>query len=689
MGEVLAGILLGPTLLGAVWPEAKDYLFPTDIIPLLSAAASIGLAFYLFLVGMELDPRLLRERAAEAAFISNTSVAFPMALGILVAIPVYELLAPNADYLPFALFMGVSMSVTAFPVLARILVEKRMLRRPIGALAMAGAAIDDVTAWGLLALATAVAGAGSGIDALVVVGLAGVFSAALLVVGRPLLARMSTAYDEVGHVPTLWLGIIFVSVLLAAYTAQQIGIAPIFGAFMIGLIMPRHAGLTADVSGRIEDFVVAVLLPLFFVVTGLKLKVSALDNWTLWGVTLLLIAVAVVGKWIGAMLAAKFSGFSWRDSTALGALMNTRGLTELIVLNIGLELGLISTALFTSLVLMALVTTFAAGPALRLIDPRGELTEAPEEALRRAVVAGRVETEVPAPERAILVAPQDDRSIDALLQLAEPLAMSQPPRELLLARLVQPAPLSTGLVADQRQLDATTEDLNARRRLLLERGVPTRTVAFLSPEPGNDLARLATEEPIDLVLLNGRRPLIGEGIPGGEVGDVLERAPCDVAVLVEREDMPTIGDAHPVVIPFGGGEHDWAALELGAWIAHARQARIVLLGAAATGNGGGRDASRLLANASLVLQQLAGITAEPQLVTPGRDVIRAARGAGLLVVGLSERWRDEGLDPLRAEIARSAPAPTLFVRRGERPGALAPRQDQTRFRWSAADMGRR
>jgi hypothetical protein len=153
--------------------------------------------------------------------------------------------------------------------------------------------------------------------------------------------------------------------------------------------------------------------------------------------------------------------------------------------------------------------------------------------------------------------------------------------------------------------------------------------------------------------------------------------------------MPTIGDTHPVVIPFGGGEHDWAALELGAWIAHARQARIVLLGAAATGNGGGRDASRLLANASLVLQQLAGITAEPQLVTPGRDVIRAARGAGLLVVGLSERWRDEGLDPLRAEIARSAPAPTLFVRRGERPGALAPRQDQTRFRWSAADMGRR
>ena len=274
MGEIIAGILLGPTLLGAVAPEVKDYLFPPDIIPLLSAAASIGLAFYLFLVGMELDPTAIRERATEAAFISNTSVAFPMALGLLVALPVYELLAPDADYLPFALFMGVAMSITAFPVLARILVERRMLRRPVGALAMAGAAIDDVTAWGLLALATAVAGAGSGIDALVVVGLAGVFTAALFLGGRPILRRLSTAFDELGHIPPLWVAGIFVSVLLAAFVAQQIGIAPIFGAFIVGLIMPRHAGLTEDMSRRLEDFVVTVLLPLFFVVTGLKVEIG-------------------------------------------------------------------------------------------------------------------------------------------------------------------------------------------------------------------------------------------------------------------------------------------------------------------------------------------------------------------------------------------------------------------------------
>ena len=159
----------------------------------------------------------------------------------------------------------------------------------------------------------------------------------MIVLGRPLLGRASRGYDEVGRVSTLWLGIIFVGVLLSAYVSQTIGIAAIFGAFLVGLIMPRYAGLTEDVRGRFEDFVVAVLLPLFFVVTGLKTDVGSLNRPELWLLTLLLIAVAIAGKWIGAMLAARYTGFSVRDSAALGALMNTRGLTELIVLNIGLD----------------------------------------------------------------------------------------------------------------------------------------------------------------------------------------------------------------------------------------------------------------------------------------------------------------------------------------------------------------
>lgn len=683
MGEVLAGILLGPTLLGAVAPSVKDYLFPADIIPLLSGAAQIGLAFYLFLVGMELDPRLLRAQAARAAFVSNTSVAFPMALGLLVAPPIYRVLGPNKHYLPFALFMGVSMSITAFPVLARILVERRMLKRPVGSLAMASAAIDDVTAWTLLAFATAVASAGSGLEALRVIGLAALFTAGLIMIGRPLLGRVAVAYDEVGYVPQLWIGTIFVCVLLSAYVSREIGIAAIFGAFVMGLIMPRHADLTHDVSRRLEDFVTTVLLPLFFVVTGLRTQVGLLNRPVLWLLCILLIGVAIAGKWFGAMVAARWGGLRWRDSAAFGALMNTRGLTELIVLNIGLDLGLISTDLFTMLVVMALVTTFMAGPALRLLDPKEELSAPPEEEFRRAVRAAEREARGEALGRSIVVAPQDDAGIDSLLALAEPLARSQPPREIILVRLVAPVGLATGVASEDRVLERTTEELNRRRDLLREHGVETRAVAFTSPEPGSDLVRLASDDAIDLILMNGRRPLLRPGLPRGDVGTVVEKAPCDVGVLVERGRVPTIDENHPVLVPFGGAEHDWAALELGAWVAYARHAPLKLLGAAATADAG-RDASRLLANASLVVQQLAGIPAEPLLVQPGRDLIDAAAGAGLLVVGVSERWRQEGLGPLRREIAKSAPTSTLFVRRGARPGALAPRDDLTRFRWSSA-----
>ena len=285
----------------------------------------------------------------------------------------------------------------------------------------------------------------------------------MLLVGRRILGRVAKAYDEVGHVPQLLLGFIFVGVLLSAFVAQQIGIAAIFGCFLMGLIMPRRGGLTADVSERFESFVVLVLLPLFFVVTGLRTEVNALNRPELWAITLLLIAVAIVGKFVGAMLAARYGGFSLRDSAAVGALMNTRGLTELIVLNIGLELGVISTQLFTMLVVMALVTTFMAGPILRLIDPRHELSEPVEEELRQAARAPR-DVPLPVPARAILVAPQDDKNLDALLDLAEPLARSTPPRELILAELLVPDRFVTGTSLDAGEAATRSHQLEERVR---------------------------------------------------------------------------------------------------------------------------------------------------------------------------------------------------------------------------------
>jgi Kef-type K+ transport system membrane component KefB len=681
MGEVLAGILLGPTLLATVAPRLTELLFPAFVVPLLRAAAWIGLAFYMFLVGLELDPRLLRERFEQAALISHASIAVPLGLGIAVALPLYELLAPDTSFVSFALFMGVAMSITAFPVLARILVERRMLRHPIGAMAMAAAAVDDVTAWGLLALASAVAGSGSALTVVRIVALAVAFSALMVLVGRPLLARVSRAYDEAGHVPGGWVAAIFVGVLLSSFASQRIGIAAIFGAFVMGLIMPRRADLTHDITRRVEDFVVTVLLPLYFVVTGLRVQVGLLDSAALWLLTLVLLLVAIAGKWVGAFAAARLTGFSLGESNAIAALMNTRGLTELIVLNIGLELGVITPALFTSMVIVALVTTFMTGPALRLIDPRHRFSVRPEEELQAAASAA-------APDKAILVAPQDGKNLDSLLALAEPLARSEPRRELILVRLLTSPRIATGLAADDHELARVAADLDRRRSRLIARGLAVRGIAFTSADTAEDLLRLASEQEVDLILLDGRRPLLGEGVPRGPVGAVLLRAPCDVAVLVEREaGAPAVGPDHPVLVPFGGAEHDWAALELGAWIASSSGAPLRLLGAAAD-EGSRRDASRLLANASLVLQQLAGIAAEPLLIEPGRQgVLHAAEGAGLLVIGLSERWRDEGLGPVRSQIARTAPAPTLFVRRGSRQSALAPRDSLTRFTWSSVGLG--
>jgi Kef-type K+ transport system membrane component KefB len=691
MGEVLAGILLGPTFLGAVAPAFQAELFHPAIIPLLSAGAFVGLAFYMFLVGLELDPTMLRGRFEQAAFISHGSIAVPMALGIAVAVPIFTVVGPPTDFVPFALFMGVSMSITAFPVLARILVERRMLKRPVGAMAIGAAAVDDVTAWALLAVAIGVgqAALGSeegsvGLTLLRIVLLTILFCALMALVVRRMLARVSDAYDEAGHVPSGWIAAIFVGVLLSAWVASAIPVAAIFGAFVMGMIMPRRAELTHDVTRRFEDFVTTVLLPLFFVTTGLKVQVGLLDRPILWVITLALIGVAVFCKWVGAMVAARYTGMRWRESAVIGALMNTRGLTELIVLNIGLELHLVTPRLFTMLVLMALVTTFMAGPALRLLDPRREFSAPPEEELQEAEAAG------PRPERAVLVAPQDERNLDALVALGEPLARSEPPRELILARLLAPSRAATGgFRTTERDVAEATRELTRRREELSGRGVVARAVAFTSATAGEDLVRLAGEQNVDLVLLDGRRPLVGGSVPRGDVGIVLQEAPCDIGVLVEREGRPPlVGPDGPVVVPFGGADHDWAALELAAWLASDRGAPLRLLGVESDPDRGERDASRLLANASLVLQQLAGLAAEPVLVAPGRQgILDAAGDAALLVVGLSERWRDEGLGPVRSEIAQHAIAPVLFVRRGSRPGALASRDDVTRFTWSRVGPG--
>ncbi len=693
MGEVIAGILLGPSVLGAISPNLQATFFPTDILPALGVAANLGLIFYMFLVGLEVDREQLKGRVAQAAAISNASVAVPMLLGIAVALPLYKLVGPNKEFLAFALFMGVAMSITAFPVLARILAERRMLKRPVGALAIACAAVDDVTAWFLIALATTIAVSGSFGDVVKTIAEATAFTLFMGIVVRRVLGRMATAFDEVGRIPSGWFAAIIIGVLLSAYLTEAINIAFIFGGFIMGMVMPRHARLTEEVTRRIEDFVVTLLLPVFFVYTGLKTNIGLLDRPELWLITLGLIAIAIFGKFAGASIAARVTGFDWRASAVMGTLMNTRGLTELIVLNLALSAGAISNALFAALVLMAIVTTLMAGPLLKLLDPHNEYGSKVEdefaEAQRQAALE---EPGLKVPERAIMIAPQTDAALAQLLALGEPMARSAVPRELIIARPVAPtrgvsAGVRGGMQTENLRLERASHAINEARRRLAADGVAARGVAFSSVGLSTDLVHIIDREPVDLVIIEGRRRLIGEGVPLGEVGKLLEKAPCDAAVLVARENVPIeLGAEAPVLVPFGGAEHDWAALELGSWLAASTGAPLKMLGAAGQTEDS-KSVTRMLADAGLLVQRATGIETEPLVMAGGSTgITSAAASAGLLVIGLSDRWRQEGLGPIRSEIAKSAAAPVLFVRRGTRPGMFASKDDVTQFKWSMAGV---
>lgn len=357
MGEIIAGVLLGPSVLGLVWPEALEFLFPAGVISALTVLAQFGLALFMCLIGMELDFRSLRGQGRRAVAISQASIVLPMVLGCTLALWLYPRYGNGVDKLGFALFMGAAMSITAFPVLARLLQETGLIRTRTGVLAMTCAAIDDVTAWCLLAVVVATMTSSGFADAVLTVALAVLYVLVMLRGVAPLLARFA-------RVP-VWL--VLVVVLVSAWTTEQIGIHAIFGGFLAGVVMPRRDPWRQEMHDRMETLVTYLLLPVFFVVVGLGTRVDMLTSPALWAVTALVITVAVAGKFGGATLAARAVGETWRSSATIGLLMNTRGLTEIVILTVGLELGVITPTLFTIMLLMAIVTTLMATPLLRLI----------------------------------------------------------------------------------------------------------------------------------------------------------------------------------------------------------------------------------------------------------------------------------------------------------------------------------
>jgi Kef-type K+ transport system membrane component KefB len=369
IGEIVAGIVLGPSLIGRFFPEISAALFPANSLPNLQFLSQIGLILFMFVIGMELDLKVLRNRANEAVVVSHASIIIPFALGMGLALFTYRTFAPQGvKFLSFSLFMGISMSITAFPVLARMVQERGIHKTHLGALVITCAAVDDITAWSALAAVIAIVKAGSLISALPTLAMALIYLFIMLKIFRPFLKRIGDLHATRENLSKPIVALFLLVLIISSYATEIIGIHALFGAFMAGTIMPDNQKFKQFLIEKVEDIALVLLLPLFFVYTGLRTQIGLLNDPHLWMICGFIILVAITGKFAGSALAARFVGQNWKNSLTIGALMNTRGLVELVALNIGFELGVLTPEIFAMLVIMALVTTFMTSPSLDLID---------------------------------------------------------------------------------------------------------------------------------------------------------------------------------------------------------------------------------------------------------------------------------------------------------------------------------
>ena len=373
IGEILAGIFLGPSLLQLAAPGVHGFLFPPGSAQQLYFLSQIGILLFMFIVGLELDAKAVRSQVGSVIVISGVSVAVPFAMGFGLAFLLFADYGPHdKSALGFALFAGIAMSITAFPVLARIIQEHGLTHTRLATMAITCAAVNDVTGWCLLAVVVGLVNSGSGAGAAWTIGLAALYTLALLFVVRPFLNRRFDVVTKSVELSSGLLAFAFIALLASAWITEIIGIHALFGAFLMGVAMPEHNGFRKKLTERIHDVTTVILLPLFFAFTGLRTQIGLLDDTQSWLVCALVLLVAILGKFGGTALAARFTGHGWRTSVLLGALMNTRGLMELIVLNLGYDLGILGPKIFTMLVIMAVVTTMMAGPILRLLKPPAE-----------------------------------------------------------------------------------------------------------------------------------------------------------------------------------------------------------------------------------------------------------------------------------------------------------------------------
>jgi Kef-type K+ transport system membrane component KefB/nucleotide-binding universal stress UspA family protein len=659
IGEMLAGIMLGPSLLGWLFPGAYARLFPPETWPFLDILSKVGVVFFLFLVGLELDPKLLSSRGHAAVVISHTSIIAPFLLGAGLTLFLYPLLfnnVPSQRFTAVALFMGAAMSITAFPVLARILTERNLHRTNVGAISITCAAVDDVTAWCMLAVVVAVATVKNLPMALWTVGFSALYILAMFFLVRPFLRRLEIIYDRQGRLSQPVISVIFLLVLISAYTTEVIGIHALFGAFLMGCIMPKGTQFVRHLAEKLEDYTVVFLLPIFFAFAGLKTQIGLLNTGELWVYTGVIILVACAGKFGGSAIAARACGIGWRESAAIGILMNTRGLMELVILTEGLRIGVITPAVYAMMVIMALVTTAMTTPILNWVYPRKLLTPelAPSDSAPKAKFSILIPVSLP-------------KSGGPLVAIADTLiSADEKPNSRLYAAHLRPP---TDHEAYRSGLDeaAVTHDESLAPLLAQARGrsIPVEQISFVSRDVPGDISTIAKLNHVDLVLMGFHKPVIGKTILGGTVHRVLHQCENDVAIFVDRG----FRQARRILVPYLGSEHDRLALSLAHRMARNIDARVTVLHVVAPMRSG--DGESLGAK-----QAVERVFEEPDHKTPVTFrviedespvgvVLHQSQSADLVIIGVAEEWGLEShLFGWRAErIARDCPSSLLIVRK--------------------------
>ncbi|MEO8892023.1 MAG: cation:proton antiporter [Coleofasciculaceae cyanobacterium] len=646
IGEIIAGIMLGPSLLGLVAPDVAIMLFPAETLPFLDVLSEVGLIFFMFLIGLELDPKYLKGNLDIAILTSHVSILVPFSLGTLLAVLLYPLVATaNVSFTAFALFLGAAMSITAFPVLARIITENNLQNTRLGTLALTCAAVDDVTAWCLLALAIAVGKAAMSptgeasnyLGVVATIGEAILYIGFMVTAGRWFLKKLSNYYNRNGRLSQLVLAGIYMGVVASALITELIGIHLIFGAFILGAVMPKNAGLVREIAQKTEDFVLTFLLPIFFAYSGIRTQIGLLNRPELWLLCAAVVGVAIVGKYAGTYVAARVCGIDNREASALGWLMNTRGLTELIVLNIGLSLVVISPLLFTMLVIMALVTTIMTSPLLEWTYPK--------RLIKLDQVESPLETgiEASALTYRILVPVANPSSQKGLLQLAIALAGNQ-------LQTAAVHPLSLIQLEEDYAFQSTPAEadrLIQQRRTRLEEVIqslePPETRRMVQPiiriasDVARETAQIATLDQANLILMGWHRPAFSSNRLGGRVGQILSTAPVDVAVFVDRgrERLERI------LVPYAANTHDDLGLELAIRLLLNNEIRTLTVLQVVQGEDAPREMSHEFQR---LMEQLppavrARINLEMvESAEPIQAVIEASNYVDLTIAGTSRAW---------------------------------------------------